>query len=60
MSEPPDVRPEPDFQFTGDEPMLEQIEAAPAGRVPPRKPDPPGPLEPGEPEWMQYEPDASQ
>jgi hypothetical protein len=59
----------PDFQLTGDDPMLEQIEAATAGRVPPQAGGSPeaapeasgrGPLDPGEPSWMQHEPDASQ
>jgi hypothetical protein len=62
----------PDFQLTGDDPMIQQIEAATAGRVPLQAGSSPeaapvapeasarGPLDPGEPSWMQHEPDASQ
>jgi hypothetical protein len=63
-----------DFQLTGDDPMLEQIEAATSGSRPAAPGDsPPEPtsegadgegrppaVEPGEPESAQFEPDASQ
>lgn len=54
----------PDHQLTGDDPMLDQIEAATAPRVREVLGDAPAarpaPLEPGEPESALYEPDASQ
>jgi hypothetical protein len=65
VGEPRETPHDATFTLTGDDPMLEQIEAATAGRVRrthdrPTPPPQPGPLETGEPEWMQDEPDASQ
>jgi hypothetical protein len=62
-----------DFQLTGDDPMLEQIEAATTASAEAATPDPgtaasqragdegrPPALAPGEPDSAQFEPDASQ